>query len=165
MGDYSPAKSCVNWHSWYDELDREGIDALMYIPPRWGKLQIPGEIAYAIWALLMDACDAYFVRGESAWAPDPRAPEKDDDVILRYFEQLDGYRSDTGAMAWDGPSYYNPGTRTGNRERPYAYDMTALPIEWKRSLVSRIWCICEDMGLREHQDWMRQAQGQQQRGA
>lgn len=152
----------MNWWGWYDELEREEALTHYYMAPRWGKLQIPGEIAYAIWQLLMDACDAHFVRGEPAWAPDPRAPEKDDAVVLAYFEQLDGYRSDAGAMQWDGPSYYHPGTKTGNKERPYAYDMTALPIEWKRSLVSRIWCICEDMGLRNEQAWMAQAQLQQQ---
>jgi hypothetical protein len=100
------------------------------------------DLANHIWAEIISACDAYFARGERAWAGDSRAPELPDDAIERQFAHWDAYRTDHGAMHW-----------RANGTKQFAYDFTALPAGWKRAICERVWALCLDAGLHEDPDY------------
>src|SRR5438094_7412383 len=104
------------WRRWYD------MEAAVALPVKFQ------DLANRIWGEVMQACDAYFVSHEPAWAGDSRAPEFSDEQVARQFQQWDGYRRDAGAMTW-----------RQNTTKDYAYDFTALPPGWKRAVCERIW--------------------------
>lgn len=101
------------------------------------------DLAPAIWREVMAACDAYFGRGERAWAGDARAPEFTDEQVERQLATWDGYRTDAGAMGWGG-----------NREKPFAYEFTALPLGIKRAVCQRVWVLCKEAGLWDDAEYM-----------
>lgn len=100
------------------------------------------DLAYRIWGELIAASEAYFLRHESAWAGDRRAPEFPDETIEKQFEQWDGYRADAGAMGW-----------RGNNRKEFAYDFTALPAAIKRAVCERVWALCKDARLDEDEEY------------
>ena len=105
-------------------------------------LKFPHQAADAIWAMVIAACDAYFLRHEQAFLGDSRAPEWPDDQVQAQVERWDGYRRDSGAVNYDAAGY-------NNKDRPYAHDFTALPASWQRAICERAWGICKDAGLWE----------------
>jgi hypothetical protein len=106
-----------------------------------GSIALPvrhQELANQIWRELIAACEAYFARHEGSWLGDTRAPEFGDEAVTKQFEHWDGYRRDHGAMHW-----------RDNGTRPFAYDMTLLPMAWKRAVCERVWVLCREAKLDE----------------
>jgi hypothetical protein len=107
--------------------------------PRGPEVTLPDgyqSLADRMWAELIAASDAYFLRGETALAGDPRAPEFADDLVEKQFEYFDRYRDDSGAMSWGE-----------NSEKSLVYEFKALPLSMKRALCERIWAMCSEAGL------------------
>lgn len=99
-----------------------------------------------VWQTIIDACEAYFLRHETTFAGDSRAPEFTDEQVERQVKHWDGYRHDPGALNWGGAQ---------NSSRPYAYDFTKLPTSWQRALCERAYVICDEGGLFKDEAYMR----------
>lgn len=99
----------------------------------------------AAWAEMIDACAAYFLRHEPAWAGDTRAPEFTNEQVERQVTMWSGYLQDSGALNWGGDN---------NASRPYAHDPTKLPPAWQRALCERVYVIFDDAGLFRDADYM-----------
>jgi hypothetical protein len=102
------------------------------------------QLADTIWRELVDACEAYFLRDEPAWAGDDRAPEFEEAIVEQQFAMWDAYRQDAGAMNWGG---------AGNAGRPFAFDFTALPLAWKRAICQRVYVLCSEASLQDDDEY------------
>ena len=100
------------------------------------------DLAYRIWNELISASEAHFLRNESAWAGDSRAPEFSDEAIEKQFRHWDAYRTDAGAMGW-----------RGNDRKAFAHDFTALPSAIKRAVCERVWVLCKEARLDEDAEY------------
>ncbi len=98
--------------------------------------------ADAIWAALIEACDAYFLQGVSSWAGDDRAPEFTDKQVADQFNRWADYSLDSGAMHW-----------RDNMSKDFHFDFNALPDGWKRAVCERVWVICKEAKLDENEEY------------
>lgn len=119
-----------------EELSEPGMAAT--IPP------IHQATADAIWAAIIEACDAYFLNGVTQWAGDSRAPEFTDKQVADQFNRWSDYQLDSGAMHW-----------RDNMLKSFHFDFNALPDGWKRAVCERVWVICKEAKLDEDPDYQK----------
>lgn len=104
------------------------------------------EVATAIWAEITAACEAYFLRGETDWPGNRRAPEFTNEQVRLQFVHWNGYLKDGGALNWRGNATRTP------------YDFEALPTAIQRAVCERVWVICKDAKLDENPEYMQQVE-------